>query len=139
MAGISFANRMWFNNNKLAITLRGDYVTNKSVVNGNNVAPYLAFSPAAPGAIANNYETAIAEGRKLEIFQFTTTVDLMPNEFVTFRLEYGYRLSSIPYFTGAGGTTSASGCTNGPTTVLPWTADLLKTENRITLAVNFRL
>jgi len=139
MAGASLANRIWFNKNKLALTLRADYMTNQSVVNGVNTAPYLTFSPAAKGGAPNNYDLAIAQNKKLELFQFTTTFDLMPNDYVTFRLEYAYRKSSIPYFTGSGGTTSASGWTNGPTPVIPWAADLRKFENRVTLAVNFRL
>lgn len=139
MVGTSLANRIWFNKNKMALTLRGDYMTNQSVVNGVNVSPYLAFTPAATGDIPNNYDEAIANGEKLKIFQFTTTFDIMPSDFVTFRVEYGYRNSSVPYFAGSGGTTSASGWTNGPTGTTPWAADLKKTENRITLAVNFRL
>jgi len=139
MIGTSLANRIWFNKNKMALTLRGDYMTNQSVVNGVNVAPYLAFTPAAAGDVPNNFDNAMANGDKLKIFQFTTTFDIMPSDFVTFRLEYDYRSSSVPYFTGAGGTTSASGWTNGPTGTTPWAADLKKSENRITLAVNFRL
>jgi len=139
MVGTSLANRIWFSNNKMALTVRGDYMTNQSVVNGVNVSPYLAFTPAAAGDIPNNYDEAIANGDKLKIFQFTTTFDIMPSDFVTFRIEYGYRNSSVPYFTGSGGTTSASGWTNGPTGSTPWAADLKKSENRITLAVNFRL
>lgn len=139
MTGASLANRVWFQKNKLALTLRADYMTNQSVVNGVNESPYLAFTPAAEGDKPNNYDLALAQNKKLELFQFTSTFDVMPNDYVTFRLEYVYRQSSIPYFTGHGGTTSASGWTNGPTTVLPWAADLRKTENRLTLAVNFRL
>src|SRR6218665_2955816 len=126
MIGTSFANRIWFNKNKLALTLRGDYMTNQSVVNGVNVAPYLAFTPAAAGGAPNNYDTALADGEKLRIFQFTSTFDIMPNDYVTFRFEYGYRNSSIPYFAGQGGTTSESGWTNGPTGTLPWAAELKK-------------
>ena len=63
----------------------------------------------------------------------------MPSDFVTFRVEYGYRNASIPYFTTSGGTTSPSGYTNGPTGGLPWAAQLQKNENRLTIAVNFRL
>jgi len=139
MIGTSLANRIWFSNNKMALTVRGDYMTNQSVVNGVNVSPYLAFTPAAAGDVPNNYDNAIASGDKLKIFQFTTTFDIMPSDFVTFRLEYGYRNASVPYFAGSGGTTSASGWTNGPTGSTPWAADLKKSENRITLAVNFRL
>ena len=139
MLGSSLANRIWFNKNKLALTLRADYMTNQSVVNGVNTSPYLAFTPAATGDVPNNYDEAIANGDKLKIFQFTSTFDIMPSDYVTFRLEYGYRSSNIPYFTGHGGTTSASGWTNGPTSDSPWAAVLKKNENRITLAVNFRL
>lgn len=139
MAGGSIANRVWFNKNKSALTLRGDYMTNQSVVNGVNSEPYLAFTPAAKGGKPSNYDAAIANNEKLKLFQFTSTFDIMPNDFITFRLEYSYRKSSIPYFTGSGGTTSASGWTNGPTPLLPWAADLKKTENRVTFAVNFRL
>jgi hypothetical protein len=139
MAGTSLANRIWFNKNKLALTLRADYMTNQSVVNGVNTSPYLAFTPAATGDVPNNYDTAIANGEKLKLFQFTSTFDVMPNDFVTLRLEYGYRSSSIPYFAGGGGTTSPSGWVNGSTGDTPWAAQLMKNEHRITLAVNFRI
>lgn len=139
MLGTSLANRIWFNKNKLALTLRADYMTNQSVVNGQNVSPYLAFTPAAIGDAPNNFDAAIADGDKLRLFQFTSTFDVMPNDFVTFRLEYGYRNSSIPYFTGSGGTTSPSGWVNGPVSDTPWAAELKKDEHRVTLAVNFRL
>jgi hypothetical protein len=139
MAGSSLANRIWFNKNKLALTVRADYMTNQSVVNGINVSPYLAFNPAVTGDVPNNYEEAITNGEKLKIFQFTTTFDIMPNDHVTFRIEYGYRNSSIPYFTGRRGTTSASGWTNEPESNIPWAADLKKNEQRVTFSVNFRL
>lgn len=139
MTGSSLATRFWFNKNKLAFTLRGDHITNQSVVNGVNTSPYLAFTPAATGGEPNNYDLAIADDKKLNITQITATFDVMPNDHVTFRFEYGMRSASIPYFAGEGGTTSPSGWTNGPSTILPWKADLQKTENRFTVAVNFRL
>lgn len=139
MIGTSLANRVWFNQNKMGLTLRADYMTNQSVVNGVNTSPYLAFTPAATGDIPSNYDTALANGEKLRIFQFTSTFDVMPSDYVTFRFEYGYRNSSIPYFAGSQGTTSQSGWTNGPTNGLPWAAELKKDEHRLTVAVNFRL
>lgn len=139
MYGTSIANRIWFKQNKLALTLRGDYITNQSVVNGVNTSPYLAFSPAVTGDVPNDYEKALANDEKLKLFQFTTTFDIMPNDYVTFRLEYGFRNASIPYFTTVSGTTSPSGYTNGPIGSMPWAAALQKNENRITVAVNFRL
>lgn len=127
MAGTSLANRVWFNRNKLALTLRADYVTNPGA--------YLAFSPSP--VAANDYNDALAEGKTLDVIQGTATIDVMPNQFVTFRLEYGYRSSSVPYFSGQGGTTSPDGWMDTPTTT--WRPDLVTDESRITLAVNFRL
>jgi hypothetical protein len=131
MYGTSISNRIWFNQNKIAITLRGDYLANGGT--------YLAFSPSpvTPNAYTDGF--ASDPYKALQIFQGTATLDLMPNEYITFRFEYGYRQANMPYFAGHGGTTSASGWTNGPTTINAWTPDLRKTENRFTLAVNFRL
>lgn len=139
MTGVSLANRLWFYKNKIGWTLRGDYLTNQSVVNGVNTSPYLAFTPAAPSTVPNDYDLALSKNEKLHLFQFTSTFDIMPNDFVTFRLEYIYRQANMPYFAGHGGTTSPSGLVNGPTTLIPWKPDLRKEENRITVAVNFRL
>lgn len=130
MAGTSFVNRLWFNDNKIGLTTRFDYVTNPG--------GYLSFNPAQSGSIPNDYEVAISNGEKLNMKQLSATLDFMPSDFVTFRIEYAYRNSNIPYFTGSGGTTSQTGFSNDvldPT----WKADLVKNENRIILAVNFRL
>lgn len=125
--GTSISNRIWFNKNRMAITLRGDYVTNPGA--------YLAFSPSP--VAENDFNDALAAGKKLEIFQGTGTFDIMPNDFVTFRLEYGYRKSNVPYFAGAGGTTSPDGWID--TNPAGWRPDLQLSESRLTLAVNFRL
>lgn len=127
MMGTSFANRVWFNKNKLALTLRGDYVTNPGA--------YLAFSPSP--VADNDFNDALAAGKDLKMFQGTATFDVMPNDYITFRLEYAFRSSNIPYFAGSGGTTSPDGWVDTPTA--GWRPDLEKSDNRITLAVNFRL
>lgn len=131
MYGTSITNRIWFNKNKIALSLRGDYISN-----GGN---YLAFSPSP--VTPNDYTDGfVTEPYKpIEIIQGTITLDIMPNDYFTFRIEYGHREANIPYFTGHGGTTSPSGWTNGPTTQIPWKPSLQKQEDRITLAVNFRL
>lgn len=127
MLGTSVSNRVWFNKNRLAVTLRGDYVTNPGA--------YLAFSPSP--VADNDFNDALAAGRDLELFQGTATFDVMPNDHITFRLEYGYRNSNIPYFAGRGGTTSPDGWVDTP--VGTWRPDLVTTESRITAAVSFRL
>ena len=130
MAGVSVANRLWFNHNKLGLTLRGDYVTNPG--------EYLAFNPAAASVKPNDYELAITSGQTLHILQLAATFDVMPNDHVTFRFEFDHRNGSIPTFAGPGGTTSQTGFTDDPLDPT-WTPDLRKDENRLIVAVNFRL
>lgn len=129
MAGTSIASRLWFLHNKLGFTTRADIITNPGL--------YLAFTPSA--VTPNDFTDAMANDpkQKLNIFQATATFDVMPNDLVTFRLEYGYRHSNVPYFTGKGGSTSPDGWVDTP--LNNWRPDLRRTENRITLAVNFRL
>jgi hypothetical protein len=129
MTGTSLANRLWFAKNKVALTLRGDLVTNPGL--------YLAFSPSP--VVPNDFTDAVAADPKqrLTIYQATSTLDLMPGDHITFRLEYGHRKSNVPYFPGSGGTTSPDGWIDTPTA--NWRPDLRKTENRLTVAVNVRL
>lgn len=129
MTGSSLSNRFWFKQNKVALTLRGDFVTNPGL--------YLAFTPSPVSP--NDFTDAIAADpkQKLSIFQATSTLDLMPNDHVTFRIEYGYRKSNLPYFAANGGTTSPDGWIDTP--ALNWRPHLQKSENRTTIAINFRL
>lgn len=129
MTGVAVANRLWFNQNKLGFTLRGDYLTNPGL--------YLALNPST--VIPNDYTDAIAAvpKQKLKICQATATFDIMPNDYFTLRLEYGYRKSNVPYFAGKGGTTSPDGWIDTPAVF--WRPDLKKDESRVTLAMNFRL
>jgi hypothetical protein len=131
MIGTSVAHRIWMLRNKLGFSLRGDYL-----VNGGN---YLAFVPSS--VAPNDYSDILGSDpyKPLQVFQATATVDFLPNELVTFRIEYGYRQSNLPYFAGSGGTTYPSGWSNGPVPVAQWRPDLRKTENRVTIAISFRL
>lgn len=130
MYGTSICNRIWFYKNKIAFTLRGDVVSNGGA--------YLAFSPSSVSPNDFTDEIALRPNNPLKIGQITTTFDIMPTDYTTFRIEYGHRQSNIPYFAGHLGTTSPSGWVNGPTTAIPWRPDLRKTDNRITLVMNFR-
>jgi len=131
MYGTAIANRIWFNNNKFAFTLRGDYVANGG--------EYLSLipSPVTP----NDYTDVFIKDpyKPIRILQATATFDIMPNDHITFRFEYGYRKANMPYFAGHGGTTSPSGWVNGPNTKLPWRPDLKDYDHRVTLAINFRI
>lgn len=129
MTGAALSNRLWFYQNKLALTVRGDFVKNPGF--------YLAFSPSP--VAENDFNDAIANdpNQDLTVYQGTATFDIMPNDFVTFRLEYRYRNSNKPYFAGHGGTTSPDGWAT--TSTENWRPDLVKNESGVTLAVNFRL
>ena len=131
MYGASLANRIWFARNKVALTLRGDYVANGG--------QYLAFSPSP--VVPNGYTDGLVDdpNKAIRIGQGTATLDLMPSEHVTLRVEYGHRRANLPYFAGHGGPTSPSGWMNGPGTVGGWRPDLRQVENRVTVGVNFRL
>lgn len=130
MTGSSFATRLWFNKNTIGLTLRADYVTNPGL--------HLAFTPSP--VTPNDFTDAIANDplQRISIGQATVTLDYMPNDFATFRLEYGYREANHPYFAGHGGTTSPDGWS---TTPIPadWRPDLQKSEHRLTGAINIRL
>lgn len=130
MTGSSIAHRIWWNDNRLALTTRADYVTNPG--------SYLAFTPAQTNTTPNDYEIAMTNGEKLRMFQTSATFDWMPNDFVTFRLEYNYRKSNVPYFAGRGGTTSPTGFADS-TVPVNWIADLKKEEHRLIFAINFRM
>jgi hypothetical protein len=129
MTGFSLANRLWFKQNTLAMTLRADAVTNPGL--------YLAFTPSQ--VVPNDFTDAMKKDPKqqLNIFQTTVTFDVMPNDHVTFRFEYGFRQSNVPYFTGPGGTTSPDGWSTTQTN--GWRPDLRKNENRLLFAMDFRL
>lgn len=129
MSGFAVTNRLWFLKNKMALSLRADMVTNPGI--------YLAFSPSP--VTPNAFTASIDADPKqvLTIYQGTATVDVMPNDHVTFRLEYGYRSANVPYFAGRGGTTSPDGWADTP--VANWQPDLAKTDSRIMLALNVRL
>lgn len=129
MYGTSLANRLWFAERALALTLRADVVANPGA--------YLAFtpSPVQPNAYTRALEAAGAQ--PLRMAQFTATVDLMPNDHVTFRLEYVHRTANVPLYAGGGGTTSPDGWSDTPTD--GWMPDLRTFEDRLTFALNVRL
>ena len=129
MLGSSFANRIWFAKNKMALTTRMGFV--------NNPSRYLSFTPAVLGGDGTNAFTR-TDPKNLRAKEITATFDIMPSDFVTFRVEYLHRSANVPYFAGSGGTTSPSGYADQviPITYQP---DLRDYEDRLIFAVNFRL
>lgn len=101
-------NRFWFKHDRYAVTLGGGQM--------NNPGRYLTLLPPINGATATSgspYFT-MNGGDRAQMHDGTVTVDYMPSQFVTFRLETGYRYSDVPYWTGRGGITPPGGDNGKP-------------------------
>lgn len=137
---VMFYNRTWFCKNKFAWTIGGGWMSNPG--------RYLVLYPtgqASPLPNPNNptqtegaFPFSASPGDKFEGLDYSTNIDWMPNQSLTVRVEFVHRQSSVPYFAGKGGVTSQTGYS---TSVLDpnWKPDLVKSENRIILALLFRL
>ncbi len=137
---LMFYNRIWFHKNKLAWTFGGGWMSNPGrylVLYPTGDASPLP-NPNNPTQTAGTHPFSANPGDKFEGWDCSTNFDWMPNQSLTVRLEYVHRESSVPYFAGRGGVTSPTGYT---TTPLPpsWTPDLVTHEDRLILAILFRL
>ena len=133
-------NRVWFYKNKFAWTVGGGLMTNPG--------RYLVLYPtgqASPLPNPNNptqtegaFPFSANPGDKFIGWDWSTNLDYMLNQSLTFRFEYVHRHASVPYFAGKGGVTSPTGYS---TTPLPadWRPDLVQSEDRVLLALLFRL
>ena len=102
-------NRYWFKKDLYAVTLGGGQM--------NNPGRYLTLLPPINGATAVTGTPYFTEnpGDRAQMHDGTLTFDYMPSQFITFRLEEGYRFSDIPYWTGRGGITPPGGDNGSPT------------------------
>ena len=135
-----FYNRIWFHKNKFAWTFGGGYMSNPGrylVLYPTGDASPLP-NPTNPTTTAGTHPFSANPGDQFEGWDASTNLEWMPNQSISFRVEYVHRESSVPYFAGHGGVTSPTGYT---TTALPagWAPDLVKSENRIIFAVLFRI
>ena len=115
-------NRFWFDKDKYGLTLGGGQI--------NNPGRYLVLLPPINGATAVTGTAYFPEdpGQPFHGTDGTITYDYMPTQYITFRSEYSYRHSDVPYWAGRGGSTPPGGntytaigspadftCTNGST------------------------
>jgi hypothetical protein len=98
--------RTWFNRDRYALTIGGGQI--------NNPGRYLVLVPAINGATALTGTAYFPEnpGQPFHGTDGTITWDFMPRQFITFRAEYGYRHSDVPYWAGRGGSTPPGGSQN---------------------------
>jgi hypothetical protein len=133
-------NRIWFNKNKLAWTVGGGAMTNPGrylVLYPTGDASPLP-NPNNPTTTAGTHPFSANAGDQFKGWDYSTNLDFMPNQSITFRIEFVHRQSSVPYFAGRGGVTSPTGYTTTPVPA-NWLPDLVKAENKIIVAMLFRL
>lgn len=118
-------NRFWFGKNqKFAWTTGGGYI--------NNPGRYLALLPSGNGVLTQN------PGDKFKGWDVSTGLQYMPNEYLTFGVEYVSRHTDVPYFSGRGGVTSPNGWNSPIGNPIGYTADLVKDEDRVIFSSIFR-
>lgn len=98
-------NRFWLNKDRYGLTLGGGQI--------DNPGRYLVLLPPINGATAVTGSAYFPEdpGQPFHAEDGTITWDYMPSQYVTFRTEYGYRHSDVPYWAGRGGSTPPGGNT----------------------------
>lgn len=156
-----FYNRIWFAHGKWAWMIGGGIM--------NNPGRYLVLEPTGqasdlptPTAIQMSNGTVLQTTTQEGIDPFTqnpgdqfnawdcsTNIAWMPNQSMEFKLEFLHRQASVPYFNGPGGVTSPNGYTTYPVLIQNalgvlnpisgWTPDLVRSENRIIIAILFRI
>jgi hypothetical protein len=101
-------NRVWFKHDLYGMTLGGGQMTNPG--------RYLTLLPPINGATAASGTPYFTEnpGDKIHAYDATATFDYMPKQFITFRWEWGYRHTDVPYWTGHGGITPPGGNNGAP-------------------------
>ena len=140
--GLMVYNRFWFLKDKFGLTLGGGAITNPG--------RYLVLTPPVNGATANGNASPYFTqnpGDQFVAWDSSITADYMPSQFITLRLEYIHRHSSVPYFAGSGGVTPGevspaqlpSGGNVPGTASANYTPDLEQDENRINAALMVRI
>ncbi len=120
-----FYNRFWFGvKQQWAFTFGGGYI--------NNPGRYLALLPSGNGILSQN------PGDKFEGWDASANIQYMPNQFMTFGIEYVSRHTNVPYFSGPGGVTSPNGWNAPIGDPANYIADLVKDENRLIFSTIFK-
>jgi hypothetical protein len=122
--------RLWFFDDHIGWTVGGGVM--------HNPGRYLVLAPtgqATPGTPRTGFD--MSAGTKFDSWDDSTTLDWMPDEIQTWRLELIQRAASVPYFAGHGGVTSPDGYV---TTQVPsgWRPDLVKSETKVVGALLLR-
>ncbi len=130
-------NNLWFWQNRFSWMVGGGFI--------HNPGRYLVLVPA--GVASTFFDTN--SGTKFDGWDFSTNISYYPTDYITFRLESSFHHASVPYYSGHGGVTGPDGYKCGglyspdgtSTTCNPpgWTPDLVNNEEKLILAVLFRI
>jgi hypothetical protein len=106
-AGWMAYNRFWFGHDRYAVTIGGGAM--------DNPGRYLTLLPPINSASAYTGTPYFTQnpGDPFKAWDVSITYDYMPKQWITFRVEYGYRHANVPYWTGSGGITPPGGNTGG--------------------------
>ena len=98
-AGWMLYNRFWFKKDLYGVTVGGGAMSNPG--------RYLTLLPPINGADAISGSPYFTQnpGDPFKAWDTSLTFDWMPQQYITFRTEYGYRHANVPYFSGRGGIT----------------------------------
>src|SRR5215471_6113812 len=109
-AGWMAYNRFWFKKDTYGLTVGGGAM--------NNPGRYLTLLPPINGADAISGSPYFTQnpGDPFKAWDTSLTFDWMPQQYITFRTEYGYRHANVPYWSGRGGITAG---VNGSPSVIP--------------------
>jgi hypothetical protein len=73
-------------------------------------------------------------------WDYSATLDYMPSQFVTWRIEYNHRVASVPYFAGHDGITPPGGNQGAPGSMVDgWAPDLRRGEDRVQAVLMVRI
>ncbi|NOK22806.1 outer membrane beta-barrel protein [Corallococcus carmarthensis] len=132
--GFMAYHRAWFLQDRLALTVGGGAITNPG--------RYLVLLPPINGTTAASgtpYFTA-NPGDRYRAWDFQVAADVIPQPFITFRVEFNHRAANVPYFSGRGGVTPPGGNQGAPGSLVDgWSPDLVKTESRLTGALMVKI
>jgi len=133
-------NRIWFGKDKFAWTIGGGFMINPGrylVLYPTGEASPLP-DPNSPTQTEGTFPFSANPGDLFKGWDCSTNIDYMPNQSITFRIEFVHRSASVPYFAGPGGVTSQTGYATNTLDPL-WRPDLEKSENRLIFAMLFRI
>jgi hypothetical protein len=135
-------NRLWFFNGLLAWNVGGGMMSNPGrylVLGPTGQASPFAQPLSIQGVqyVEPTNAFSLNPGTTYNAFDYETGFQYMPNQQMTYDIEFNHRQADVPFFAGHGGVTSPDGYIQ---TAIPtgWRADLTKADDRIILAFLLR-